>query len=103
MTRIEAGASQGPRRRRALEIALALGLVLLISVGAVVASAVSRESNASASLAAPTGPASELKLGYFGNITHAPALMGVPMSCQAKADTRSRNTLSSAPHCIRIL
>jgi NitT/TauT family transport system substrate-binding protein len=77
MTRIEAGASQGPQRRRALEIALAVGLVLLISVGAVVASAVSRESNASATSGAPTGPASELKLGYFGNITHAPALIGV--------------------------
>ena len=35
MTRIEAGDSQVPKRRRALEIALALGLVLLISVGAV--------------------------------------------------------------------
>jgi NitT/TauT family transport system substrate-binding protein len=77
MTRIEAGASQGPQRRRALEIALAVGLVLLISVGAVVASAVSRESNASATSGAATGPASELKLGYFGNITHAPALIGV--------------------------
>jgi NitT/TauT family transport system substrate-binding protein len=77
MTRIEAGASQGPQRRRALEIALALGLVLLISVGAVVASAVSRETNASATSGAPLGPASELKLGYFGNITHAPALVGV--------------------------
>ncbi|WP_230121512.1 ABC transporter substrate-binding protein, partial [Arthrobacter sp. Bi83] len=77
MTRIEAGESQGPQRRRALEIALALGLVLLISVGAIVASAVSRDSNASAAPAAPSGPAHELKLGYFGNITHAAALVGV--------------------------
>ena len=77
MTRIEAGESHGPQRRRALEIALALGLVLLISVGAIVASAVSRDSNASAAPAAPSGPAHELKLGYFGNITHAAALVGV--------------------------
>ena len=77
MTRIEAGDSQVPKRRRALEIALALGLVLLISVGAVVASAVSRDNNASAASPASLGPADELKLGYFGNITHAPALVGV--------------------------
>ena len=77
MTRIEAGDSQVPKRRRALEIALALGLVLLISVGAVVASAVSRDTNASAASPASLGPADELKLGYFGNITHAPALVGV--------------------------
>jgi NitT/TauT family transport system substrate-binding protein len=77
MTRIEAGESQRPQRRRALEIALALGLVLLISVGAIVASAVSRDSNASAASTAPIGPAPELKLGYFGNVTHAAALVGV--------------------------
>uniref|UniRef100_UPI002811C632 ABC transporter substrate-binding protein n=1 Tax=Arthrobacter sp. TaxID=1667 RepID=UPI002811C632 len=77
MTRIVAGESQTPKRRRALEVALALGLVLLIIVGAVMASAVARDSNASAASIAPEGPASELKLGYFGNITHAAALVGV--------------------------
>jgi NitT/TauT family transport system substrate-binding protein len=76
MTRIVAGESQTPKRRRALEVALAVGLVLLISVGAIVASAVARDSNASAAPAAGTA-AAELKLGYFGNITHAPALVGV--------------------------
>ena len=78
MTRIVAGESQVPKRRRTLEIALALGLVLLISVGAIVASAVSRGSDATAANnAAGTSPAAELKLGYFGNITHAAALVGV--------------------------
>src|SRR6476469_6918818 len=76
MIRIVAGESQTPKRRRALEVALAVGLVLLISVGAIVASAVARDSNASAAPAGGT-PAAELKLGYFGNITHAPALVGV--------------------------
>jgi len=77
MTRIVAGESQTPKRRRALEVALALGLVLLIIVGAVMGSAVARDSNASAASISSEGPASELKLGYFGNITHAPALVGV--------------------------
>ena len=77
MTRIVAGESQTPKRRRALEAALALGLVLLIIVGAVMGSAVARDSNASAASITPEGPASELKLGYFGNITHAAALVGV--------------------------
>lgn len=77
MTRIVAGESQTPKRRRALEVALALGLVLLIIVGAVMASAVARDSNASAASIAPQGPAGELKLGYFGNVTHAAALVGV--------------------------
>ncbi len=77
MTRIVAGESQVPKRRRALEIALALGLVLLISVGAVVASAVSRGSDATAASTSAAGPAAELRLGYFGNITHAAALVGV--------------------------
>ncbi|WP_457974870.1 ABC transporter substrate-binding protein [Arthrobacter sp. D1-17] len=77
MTRIVAGESQTPKRRRGLEVALALGLVLLIIVGAVMASAVARDSNASAASISSEGPASELKLGYFGNITHAAALVGV--------------------------
>jgi len=77
MTRIVAGESQTPKRRRALEVALALGLVLLIIVGAVMGSAVARDSNASAASISSEGPASELKLGYFGNITHAAALVGV--------------------------
>ncbi|UKA56544.1 ABC transporter substrate-binding protein [Arthrobacter sp. FW305-BF8] len=84
MTRIVAGESQTPKRRRALEVALAVGLVLLISVGAVVASAVARDSNASAATDGAGTPAAELKLGYFGNITHAPALVGVKQGLIAK-------------------
>ncbi|MBT2534255.1 ABC transporter substrate-binding protein [Arthrobacter sp. ISL-48] len=74
MTRIEAGESAVPKRKRAIEAGLAIGLVLLIAVGAVVASTVSRNTEAQA--AAPT-PAAELKLGYFANVTHAPALVGL--------------------------
>ena len=74
MTRIVAGESAVPTRRRAVEAALAIGLVLLIAVGAIVASNISRNTEAQA--AEPT-PAEELKLGYFGNVTHAPALVGI--------------------------
>ena len=42
MTRIVAGESAVPKRKRAVEAALAIGLVLLIAVGAVVASNISR-------------------------------------------------------------
>ncbi|MFF1382290.1 ABC transporter substrate-binding protein [Arthrobacter sp. NPDC058288] len=74
MTRIVAGESNKPKHKRAVEVLVALGLVLLIAAGAVVASTLSRDTPAQA--AAPA-PAAELKLGYFGNVTHAPALVGV--------------------------
>src|SRR6476619_1303494 len=77
-TRIVAGETGKPKRKRTLEIALAAGLVLLIGAGAAVASSVSRNNEAAAApAAADTAPAAELRLGYFGNITHAPALVGV--------------------------
>ncbi len=74
MTRIEAGGSNRPGHRPAVEVLAAFGLVLLIAAGAVAASAIPRET---AAQAAPSGPAAALRLGYFGNITHAPALVGV--------------------------
>jgi NitT/TauT family transport system substrate-binding protein len=106
MTRIVAGESQTPKRRRALEVALAVGLVLLISVGAVVASAVARDSNATAAPDAATTPAAELKLGYFGNITHATALVGVQKGFIAKelGDTKlSTQVFNAGPAAIEAL
>ena len=51
--------------------------MLLIGAGAAVASSLSRSPEAApAAAAADAGPAAELRLGYFGNITHAPALVG---------------------------
>ncbi|MDQ0031318.1 ABC transporter substrate-binding protein [Arthrobacter bambusae] len=83
--RIVAGESNKPKRRRLLEIAIALGLVLLIGAGAAVASVVAKNNEANASAAAATTtPAAELKLGYFGNVTHAPALVGVSKGLIAK-------------------
>ena len=83
-TRIVAGEPARPRRRRTVEIGVAVGLALLIGAGAAVASAVSRTNDAGAAPAAGATAAAELRLGYFGNITHAPALVGVSKGFIAK-------------------
>ncbi|MHC6230071.1 ABC transporter substrate-binding protein [Arthrobacter sp. MMS24-T111] len=103
MTRIVAGQSAVPKRKRAIEAALAIGLVLLIAVGAIVASNVSRNTEAQA---AETSPAAELKLGYFGNVTHAPALVGVKKGFlqQALGSTKlSTQTFNAGPAAIEAL
>ncbi|MET3770402.1 NitT/TauT family transport system substrate-binding protein [Arthrobacter nitrophenolicus] len=103
MTRIVAGESAVPKRKRAIEAALAIGLVLLIAVGAVVASTVSRNTEAQA--VAPT-PAAELKLGYFGNVTHAPALVGIKEGFLADSlgsTTLNTETFNAGPAAIEAL
>ncbi|AXJ08685.1 ABC transporter substrate-binding protein [Arthrobacter sp. PM3] len=83
-TRIVAGDPQNPKRHRGRKIALATALVLLIGGGAAVASTLSRGPEAAPVAAADGSPAAELKLGYFGNITHGPALVGVNQGFIAK-------------------
>ncbi|WP_254678648.1 ABC transporter substrate-binding protein [Arthrobacter sp. 24S4-2] len=103
MTRIVAGERNKPKRTRAVEVLVALGLVLLIAAGAVVASTLSRSTEAQA--AAPT-PAAELKLGYFGNVTHAPALVGVKEGFIAKnlGETKlSTQVFNAGPAAIEAL
>ena len=103
MTRIVAGESAVPKRKRAIEAALAVGLVLLIVVGAVVASTVSRNTEAQA--VEPT-PAAELKLGYFGNVTHATALVGIKEGFLAEAlgsTALSTETFNAGPAAIEAL
>ncbi|MHA7291892.1 ABC transporter substrate-binding protein [Arthrobacter sp. MDT3-24] len=105
MTRIVAGESAVPKRKRAIEAALAIGLVFLIAAGAVVASSISRNTAAEASIPAPT-PAAELKLGYFGNLTHAPALVGVKQGILAGnlGNTKlSTETFNAGPAAIEAL
>lgn len=110
MTRIVAGESGGSKRRRPLEIALAVGLVLLIGIGATVASGVSKNSGngaaAAAGAAKDQGPAAELRLGYFGNITHGPALVGVSQGVIAKdlgGTALSTQVFSAGPAAIEAL
>ncbi|KRE91207.1 ABC transporter substrate-binding protein [Arthrobacter sp. Soil764] len=81
-TRIVAAGSAKPKRPLGLKIGVAAAALALMGGGAAVASAVASAVNngtpAPAADAAPAGsPAAELKLGYFGNVTHAPALVGV--------------------------
>ncbi|WP_066293621.1 ABC transporter substrate-binding protein [Arthrobacter sp. B6] len=105
MTRIVAGESAVPRHKRAIEAALAIGLVLLIAVGAAVASGVSRNTDAQAATPSPT-PAEELKLGYFGNITHAAALVGIKQGFLAKdlgSTKLSTETFNAGPAAIEAL
>src|SRR6185312_15750844 len=74
-TRVEAGAK--PRRKlRGLEIAALVAVVALVGAGAAVA-AVSAGRDTAPDQPAAAGPAAELRLGYFANVTHAPALIGV--------------------------
>ncbi|HEY8293731.1 MAG TPA: ABC transporter substrate-binding protein [Micrococcaceae bacterium] len=66
------------RRRRVLEIVLLGALVLLIGAGAAVASVVRNDQTAApVDAAGPATAAATLRLGYFGNVTHAPALVGL--------------------------
>ena len=77
-TRIVAGQPAKPKRPLGLKIGIAAALLALIGGGAAVASAVTGAGPSAPQEAAPSGnPAAELKLGYFGNVTHAPALVGV--------------------------
>ncbi|WP_142062274.1 ABC transporter substrate-binding protein [Pseudarthrobacter sp. B4EP4b] len=79
-TRIVAGQSSRPKRPLGQKIGIAAVLLALVGGGAAVAATVNNGSGAPAAAGetAPSGnPAAELKLGYFGNVTHAPALVGV--------------------------
>ena len=78
-TRITAGETHSPKRPRRLQIGIAVGVLALLGAGAAVATTAGNTTTSTAtdSAAASTSPAAELKLGYFGNITHAPALVGV--------------------------
>ncbi len=79
--RIVAGENNKPKAGRGLKVGIAVGLALLIGAGAAVAATVAGSNNAPA--AAPS-PAAELKLGYFGNVTHSAALVGVSKGFIAK-------------------
>jgi NitT/TauT family transport system substrate-binding protein len=77
-TRIAAGETRSPKRPRRLKIGIAVGLLAILGAGAAVAATSVRNTDtAAANTAVATSPATELKLGYFGNVTHAAALVGV--------------------------
>lgn len=109
-TRIVAGQSDTPKRPLGVKIGIVAGILALVGGGVAVASAVSANSpgaGTSAEAAAPAGnPAAELKLGYFGNVTHAPALVGISQGYIAKelGDTRlSTQVFNAGPAAIEAL
>ncbi len=82
LRRIVAG--EKPQRKfRSLEIFAVTALIALIGAGAAVAS-VNAKGPDSAAPALESAPAAVVKLGYFGNITHGPALVGVEKGIFAK-------------------
>jgi NitT/TauT family transport system substrate-binding protein len=106
-TRIVAGQSATPKRPLGLKIGIAAGILVLVGGGVAAASAVNNNAAApAASVAAPGNAAAELKLGYFGNVTHAPALVGVSQGYIAKelGDTRlSTQVFNAGPAGIEAL
>ena len=61
---------------RTSEVLLAVGLAVAIVVGAVAASSAADRRGGHEAVV-PVSDAQELRLGYFANVTHAPALIGV--------------------------
>jgi NitT/TauT family transport system substrate-binding protein len=109
-TRIVAGQSATPKRPLGLKIGIVAGILALVGGGVAVASAVSANSpgaGTATEAAAPAGnPAAELKLGYFGNVTHAPALVGISQGYLAKelGDTKlSTQVFNAGPAAVEAL
>ncbi len=110
-TRIVAGQTATAKRPLGLKVGIVAGVLALIGGGIAVASAVNGNSpsgsSAAAEAAAPAGnPAAELKLGYFGNVTHAPALVGVSQGYIADelGDTKlSTQVFNAGPAAIEAL
>ncbi|MET3936483.1 ABC transporter substrate-binding protein [Arthrobacter sp. OAP107] len=106
-TRIAAGQPARRKRPSGLKIGIAAGVLAVLGAGVAVATtAANNAAPGSASAAAVTSPATELKLGYFGNITHATALVGVQKGFIAKelGDTKlSTQVFNAGPAAIEAL
>ncbi|MGO2539628.1 MAG: ABC transporter substrate-binding protein [Specibacter sp.] len=73
------------RKLRGVEIVALAALVALIGAGAAVAAVTAGNNTKNTEQPAAPGPATELRLGYFANVTHAPALIGVNDGILAKS------------------
>ena len=106
--RIVAGAKTR-RKLRGMEIVALAALVALIGAGAAVAAgsaSTNNATNAAKNAQAVTGPATELRLGYFANVTHAPALIGVNSGIFAKqlgTTTLKTQVFNAGPSAIEAL
>ncbi|MDP9695858.1 UNVERIFIED_ORG: NitT/TauT family transport system substrate-binding protein [Arthrobacter globiformis] len=106
-TRIAANQPGGRKRPSGLKIGIAAGILAVLGAGVAVATTAANSSAPnSATAAAVTTPAAELKLGYFGNITHATALVGVQKGFIVKelGDTKlSTQVFNAGPAAIEAL
>ncbi len=107
-TRIVAGHKTRHKLRR-LEIAAMAAVFALVGTGAAVAG-IAAGNNSSGKAAqeqeVAAGPAAELRLGYFANVTHAPALIGVNNGILAKhlgATTLKTEVFNAGPSAIEAL
>ena len=103
--RIVAG-ERPKRKRRTVEIVAVAALVALIGAGAAVASVTATNNEAKNDAVPPPTAAATLKLGYFGNVTHAPALVGLQEGIFAKdlgATKLSTQVFNAGPSAIEAL
>ncbi|WP_288025930.1 ABC transporter substrate-binding protein [Arthrobacter sp.] len=103
-TRIVAGEKPKGRRRTAEIIAVA-ALVALIGAGAAVAS-VTANNSAKNDAAPQASAAATLRLGYFPNVTHAPAIAGLQEGIFAKdlgATKLTTQAFNAGPSAIEAL
>ena len=105
LKRIVAG-EKVKHKMRGLEILVVTALVALIGSGAAVASINAKSSGNETTAATATAPADVLNLGYFGNITHGPALVGVEKGIFAKdlgATTLATQVFTTGPATVEAL
>ncbi len=100
-------AGEKPERKfRGLEVMLVTGLIGLIGAGAAVAGIGAKDTHDAGASQTGTSPAAVLKLGYFGNITHGPALVGVEKGIFAKglgATTLETQVFTTGPATVEAL
>jgi NitT/TauT family transport system substrate-binding protein len=96
-------------RGRGFKLGLAAAVVLLLGAAATIATAVNPGEKPTAAAVAAGTPAPQLRLGYFGNVTHAPALVGVQNGLVADAlkaagtDTLATQVFNAGPAAIEAL
>ncbi|MHA7175307.1 ABC transporter substrate-binding protein [Arthrobacter sp. Sr24] len=105
LKRIVAG-EKAEHKMRGLEILVVTALVTLIGAGAAVASINAKSPAEAGTAVTATTPAHVLKLGYFGNVTHGPALVGVEKGIFAQdlgATTLETQVFNSGPATVEAL
>ncbi|MGY3564562.1 ABC transporter substrate-binding protein [Sinomonas sp. RB5] len=99
-----------PKRRRGLALGIGAALVVGLLGGATaVAAAVTGGEPRTTPAVAAGAPAPQLRLGYFANVTHAPALVGVQDGLLAKAlkaagtDSLTTQVFNAGPAAVEAL